>query len=323
MKIAITGASGFVGSRLAIALKESGHNPCAFVRESSDISILERNGIAFHRIDLLDPSTLLVSYLSKIDAIVHCAGGGRIRNNSDYWVQNYSTTANVMDWVASSSVQHVVFLSSLSAAGSGEKLTESMKAQPHSLYGKAKREAEKKVLSHSPSLTVSILRAPSIYGAGDTRFLPFFQSVKKGWCPIPPNKTLSMIHIDDCISALLLLLKSKASGCFYIEDGTVWTWRFLGEQIQRALQEKGHHKRLWNLPIPSFAIYAQGLLNEWRAAIWKSNTLITRDKWRDGREAHWVCCSQKIRSELGWASKKTPEEGIESTVLWYLEKGWL
>lgn len=77
LRVAITGATGFIGQRLARALRERGHSVRALVRDRSKATTLTAlAGCAFAEVNL-DATTLsadaLGSAVEGIDALCHCA----------------------------------------------------------------------------------------------------------------------------------------------------------------------------------------------------------------------------------------------------------
>ena len=75
MRVAVTGATGFIGSHLCVALARAGHRVVATSRDPGKVpSVGAVAGIELARGDLSDPSTWLAS-LQGCDALVHVALG--------------------------------------------------------------------------------------------------------------------------------------------------------------------------------------------------------------------------------------------------------
>jgi len=324
MKIAVTGATGFVGSRLVAELQGAGHEVVALVRKESKIQELLKYGVDIVEVDLLQDTGLAASIPNNIDVVVHCAGGGRIRSTRDYEIHNFVITHNLLQAVCRLGISHFVLLSSIAAAGPGRRLVEELPCEPLSRYGKAKRKAELACLQYQHQFEVSIIRAPAIYG-GDVRFLGFFRSVLRGVCPLPPGKAMSMIHVDDCVAAMVLMIHNpkRARGVFYIEDGCSWSWKTLALGIHAEFQRRSMGRFLFTIPIPSFVVYLMACCNEFRLLFSQKGILITRDKWLDGKALYWCCHSGKLQEQLGWRARITAQEGIRRSVDEYVAKGGL
>jgi len=75
MRVALTGATGFVGSHVLTELQEHGHQVTALVRDHSQADIVAARGATPAVIDLYDRATL-VSLLSDVDGAIHTASPG-------------------------------------------------------------------------------------------------------------------------------------------------------------------------------------------------------------------------------------------------------
>jgi nucleoside-diphosphate-sugar epimerase len=75
MKIALTGATGFVGSHVLTELRDHGHEVTAFVRDDAQAERVAARGATPAVVDLYDTPTL-ASLLSDADGAVHTASPG-------------------------------------------------------------------------------------------------------------------------------------------------------------------------------------------------------------------------------------------------------
>jgi nucleoside-diphosphate-sugar epimerase len=75
MKVALTGAAGFIGSHILIDLQEHGHEVTAFVRDSSQAAIVADRGAISAVVDLYDRPAV-TELLSSADAAIHTASPG-------------------------------------------------------------------------------------------------------------------------------------------------------------------------------------------------------------------------------------------------------
>ncbi len=75
MRVALTGATGFVGSHVLTALQEHGHQVAALVRDSAQADIVAARGATPAVVDLYDRAAL-VRLLSDTDGAVHTASPG-------------------------------------------------------------------------------------------------------------------------------------------------------------------------------------------------------------------------------------------------------
>jgi nucleoside-diphosphate-sugar epimerase len=75
MKVALTGATGFIGSHVLTELQEHGHEVVAIVRDDARANIVAARGATPSVADLYDRPAL-ASLLSKADAAIHTASPG-------------------------------------------------------------------------------------------------------------------------------------------------------------------------------------------------------------------------------------------------------
>lgn len=75
MRVALTGATGFIGSHVLTELQEHGHQVAALVRDDAQADIVAARGATPTVVDLYDRATVL-SLLSDADGAIHTASPG-------------------------------------------------------------------------------------------------------------------------------------------------------------------------------------------------------------------------------------------------------
>src|SRR4051812_21207171 len=75
MKVALTGATGFIGSHVLAELEDHGHDVTALVRDGGEAEALACGGVTPAVVDLYDRPAL-VSLLSGADGAIHTASPG-------------------------------------------------------------------------------------------------------------------------------------------------------------------------------------------------------------------------------------------------------
>jgi len=154
MKVAVTGAAGYIGGQIALALKDAGHEvqgvdrrPCPpHLKDVFDQFVLAD-------IDSDQAKTKLIQFIPS--AIIHCAGtslvGPSVTRPSDYYHNNVIKTIHMLDIVMSALPKTRVIFSS-SAAVYGEPVMnpchEVDPCEPVSPYGESKRMVEQILASY-------------------------------------------------------------------------------------------------------------------------------------------------------------------------------
>ena len=92
-RVLLTGGTGFLGSHIADALVEAGHDVLASVRATSDTRWLDPLGVETTTVDLgrADESAI-GSALEGVEAVVHCAGLTRARSEVQFMAVNAGGT---------------------------------------------------------------------------------------------------------------------------------------------------------------------------------------------------------------------------------------
>jgi uncharacterized protein YbjT (DUF2867 family) len=146
MRIAITGANGFVGTHLTHRLESEGH-------ELVLISRRQRKDDRVFANDLSDAGALR-ELLRDCKVVAHCAGINRETGNQTYRRVHIEGTRNVVEAAKAAGVEKIVLLSFLRA-----------RANCGSPYHESKWEAEEIV--RNSGLDYTIIKAGVIYGLGD------------------------------------------------------------------------------------------------------------------------------------------------------------
>ncbi|MBB1195138.1 nucleoside-diphosphate-sugar epimerase [Flavobacterium sp. SOK18b] len=234
MKIAITGATGFVGTNLREYLKTS------------------------HEID-----SMSVRYLPnqqfeiKTDALIHLAGKAHDLKNvskpQDYYEANFELTKQLFDAFLLSKSSVFIFMSTVKAVADKVKevLCEGEEPNPKTHYGIAKHQAEKYIYSHElpKGKRVYILRPCMIHGPGNKGNLNLlYQLVAKGlpWPLGAFENQRSFLSIENLCFVIKELLKNETipSGVYNVADDSPLS---TNELIQLLATSLGKKSTIFNL----------------------------------------------------------------------------
>ena len=171
MRYFVTGAAGFIGSQLADALVEAGHDVVGIdcFTDSYDPAEKEENARGLHvlRLDLADEAL----ELDGVDGVFHLAAQAGVRSFGDvfpvYVRQNLVATQRVFESCARAGVR-VVFASSSSVYGEAEAYptAEGTAPSPISPYGITKLGGEHLARSYARAFAMDavVLRYFTVYG---------------------------------------------------------------------------------------------------------------------------------------------------------------
>lgn len=324
-KVMITGANGFVGSRLCRRLIADGYRVIAQVRERSDLKLLEPLDLEYRRGDITRPDTLQ-ELVSGVDYIVHNAGVIKADHRDWFFEVNERGTRNLLEAVLrhNPGVRRVVHISSVAAAGPsvpGRPVTEADKPHPITTYGESKLAGERVALSYADRINLAVIRPPGVYGPGDRGIYSMFQAVHNHLKPLigDGNRMLQLVHVDDlCLGVSQALKADTASGgVYFIAEEDAYTYRDL---IDTLVAASGR----WTIPLylPSPLFRAIATVSEFSFRAIGVTPLLTREKTRE-LNSSWEMDVSKARNELDFVSQIRFAEGAAETFKWYIDQGWL
>ncbi|HVC42599.1 MAG TPA: NAD(P)-dependent oxidoreductase [Candidatus Saccharimonadales bacterium] len=232
MRVLLTGASGFLGRRVAERLVGGGHDVVSIGRSAPDGSLPDAG--RFINADLADARDVrrAAEDSGAVDSIIHLAAMVPKNTRQDDPVQAFAV--NVMGTVHLFAAfgrpgQANVVASTAEVYGlpqGHEALREDAELRPRSWYGASKVAAEIycRTLAHHDEMRVAILRLTVLYGSGDTiqRAIPnFIHSAVLGE-PVRifgGEELRDYLHVDDAAKAVIVAWQRRLSGTYNVGSG--------------------------------------------------------------------------------------------------------
>jgi nucleoside-diphosphate-sugar epimerase len=177
--------------------------------------------------------------------------------------------------------------------------------------------------SYQEELPITIVRPPAVYGPRDRDILTFFQTVKKGICPVVgggSEKALSLVHVRDLVRGMVDAAEAPdtVGETYFIGSEGAYSWNEVKEATLEALDS-------WaiTVPVPGPLIGAVGAAAEWWGWLTGSYPPLNREKAREIRHGCTICAVDKAQRDFGYRQQIPLEEGIRETIDWYRERDWL
>lgn len=306
MNILITGSCGYIGSSLALLLREQGHRVVGLDSFNAYYSplikrhtarLLSQEGVGILELDLaIDP---LETALAGMDAAVHFAAQPGISSATpweDYERNNVVATHRLVEAARKTGLPRFINISSSSVYGMNATGSEETAPTPISWYGVTKLAAEQEVMAahRAGTLAACSLRLFSVYGERER-----------------PEKLFPRL--------IRALLSHEELPLFEGSLGHSRSFTYVGDiclGISRALNHWSKAKgEIFNLGTDQ--CFTTGDAIKLAEEIVGSKTLLKPQPPRPGDQAMTHANIAKIRRVLGWQPGTALRPGLERMINWY------
>jgi nucleoside-diphosphate-sugar epimerase len=322
--VLVTGANGFIGSRLCRLLAASGYDIRILCRETSDLSLLKDIPYSKFIGDVTQPESLSAA-VSGVDYIIHSAGLIKAKNAKAFFRVNQHGTLALLNAVKNNNLglKKFVLVSSVAAAGpaAGTPRKEEDPPQPLTTYGRSKLAGEEALTAFYDLFPITIIRPPAVYGPGDKAILTLFDTVNKGFKPYMAGgrNLVQMVYVDDLILAIKIAMESdRSSGeAYFIAETEAHTVREMMDIMGTQLGKKG-----LGIYIPLWLLNIIAFVSETFFKLIGRAPLFSREKVRE-LTADWALDVSKARDQLEFETAVDFRTGAQNTIEWYRREGWL
>ena len=327
----VTGASGLLGSHLVEQLRRRDRPVRALVRAGSDRSWLETQGVAFAEGDLADGDSLARA-CEGVSTVYHAAAKvGDWGPWSDFVRITIDGTRRLGKAAAAANVGRFIHVSSISAYGhpDGEGLVLDESAPlgtdlyRWSYYSRAKVEAENLLwaMHEQGKIKLTVIRPSWLYGPRDrATVFRLSRMLRAGKAKIlgDGENRLNVVHAGNVAEAALLAADAdhavgEAYNC--CNDGEMRQKQWMNLlAAELGVPPVAKH-------IPYKVAYRVAYVLECIGHLLRTKKppLVTRYAvWLMGRRCYFS--AEKARTQLGWTSTISYEQGVQQTIAWLREQ---
>jgi nucleoside-diphosphate-sugar epimerase len=303
IRVALTGASGFVGRATLPLLLQAGHEVNALARDPS--KVLAADGLKIVKGGLSD-QVALAELMRDTDVVLHVAGAVSALSRASFFAANVEGTRATAAAAKSNGVKRLVFVSSLAA-----------REATLNDYGASKAAAENALKSFEQDMQITVVRPSAVYGPGDTATLPLMQILLSKTAIIPGTSSarFSMVHVQDVAKALADSAVNAPGGLFELDDGDGGhSWP---ELIALTQKEFGTPQRQFYIPRAVAMLVGAG------GSLWGRLTnkvsMVHVGQMRQLYHPDWVTRGSNwpLYRRIGL------REGLPATIRWYQAHGML
>jgi dihydroflavonol-4-reductase len=301
-RVAVTGASGFIGRHVAEHLAARGMTVEPVRRPFARAS--------------------LTAALRGAGAVVHLAGVVSALHEHEYMAANVEGTRVVAEAACDAGVP-LINISSLAAAGPASPRTprsEDDPPAPINAYGRSKLAGEQAV-ARVDGLRWTTLRPGVVYGPGDRALLPLFKVAARGVMPLVGrlDAAYTFIHVRDLVRAVAAAIDAPASGdAIFVGHPRPATTREILEGVRAAAGARAAVVR-----IPMLLTHTAALAGDLAGMLRGKPTVINSRRYAELAAEGFVCRVDRLRDRLGIIAEIGLKEGLADAFAWYRREGWL
>lgn len=252
MKILVTGATGYVGHKLALSLAESGYEIHALVRNLHSSNVPKHDNIILFQGDITNEHSISAA-IKGCSQVYHTAALVKLfdKDASQFHKVNVEGTQNLLNKSLEFGVQKFLLTSSCSVIGAsngcplGEENTRTVPFENE--YDITKLKAEQLVKEYANKGLFTVIVSPSkVYGYSCfenkdfsvNKMIQSFISGQLTFIPKPGNYLANYCFIDDVVKGHIQAMEKGTNGEVYILGGENISYRDFFKEIKALTQSK-------------------------------------------------------------------------------------
>src|SRR6266566_4394524 len=324
MKYFVTGATGFIGGRVARNLLAAGLEVVTLARTPSAAHELVALGVKVHAGDITDKESLRLP-MRGVDGVFHIAAWYQVgvRDKSPAEPINVGGTRNVLEMMQELGIPKGVYTSTLTVFSDtrGQMVDEGYKYTGPSFlsaYDRTKWKAHYEVAlpMMQAGLPLVIVQPGLVYGPGDTSVVhEALVTYLRGKLPMTPSGTnYCWAHVDDIAHGHILAMEQGKVGESYIIAGPKYSLVeafTLAEQIS-GVRAPRLHPAPWMMKALASMLALIG-------AVCPLPELYSAEGIRSSAGVSYLGTNEKARRELGYAPR-TLEQGLPETLEYEMQQ---
>jgi nucleoside-diphosphate-sugar epimerase len=323
MKIFISGATGFIGSRLAIRLANEGNTIHALYRSENKAGIIKHPNILLFKGDILDPHSLNPA-IAGCEQVYHTAAFAKVWHSDPSCIYrlNIEGTMNVIRAGLEAEVKKFVCTSTAGVFGpsGSDSFVDENSTKPGNYFidyesSKAILEQILRTLSKSGT-SIVIVNPARVYGPGllsesngVTRMIKSYSEGRWRMIPGSGKSPGNYVHVEDVVSGHILAMNKGISGENYILGGTNVSYNDLFSEL---VSLTGKKYRMFHIPLWFMLFLSHGMLVYAR---FTGNAPLITPPLVKKFACEWNVSSNKSILELGYKPMSLTS-GLKNTLEW-------
>jgi dihydroflavonol-4-reductase len=323
-RVAVTGATGFLGHHLCTDLIAAGAEVTALVRAFSDTSRLKSLGVQC-QVAPLDELVLLAEACRGQDLLFHLAGAVDFNNDWDHCRKvNVEGTANVLRAAAQAGVGRVIHTSSIVAVGATRRPVRLIESSPWNLDGKrvpyvtTKHEGEQIALTNRGGPEIVVVNPASVIGPDDHSGSEFGMMCRRFWqgrIPLVFGGGNNFVDVRDVAVGMLKAAEFGRPGERYILGGTNLSYTAFNSELARAAG-----RTIFRYRLPTFVARLGAAIGDHFKKKRSKRPLLSSAQARLLGLFFYYDCS-KARRELGFTTRPLRETLADAYRFWMTDNG--